>query len=102
MQTEFPVEGAFHRINPKWIDGTVRDLFPTDSSWQWFYRNHRHEMAESGELIVRGGSGGSFAGPGLRAVVLRILRRETLWRWPDARGLLQAVYGRARGRVGRA
>jgi hypothetical protein len=76
-----PIDGAYKRINCYWLDHNVRDLFPTDSAWSWFKRNHGLEMAESGEYISRGRRGGDFAGPNLRAVVLDILKRETIQAW---------------------
>jgi len=51
--------------------------FPTYSSLEWFLRNHRPRLVESGQLILRKGSAGSLVGPGFERVVLDILREES-------------------------
>ncbi len=53
------------------------NVFPTQSSFEWFVRKHRARLVESGQLIVRTGSAGNLVGPDIERVVLEILREES-------------------------
>ncbi|MGB5834623.1 MAG: hypothetical protein WBG92_21915 [Thiohalocapsa sp.] len=71
----------FDRINDfkpwrAWVTDDAESVFPTFSSFEWFVRQHREQLIESGQYIPRRGPCGSLAGPGLGAVVLGILRDE--------------------------
>lgn len=57
--------------------GATFPTFPTFSSLEWFMRNHRPRLVQSGQLIIRRGSAGSLVGPGFERVVLDILREES-------------------------
>jgi hypothetical protein len=63
----------------EWRREEASSLFSTDGSWEWFKRNHRHKLIESGALIVRAGRSGDLVhtdrvGP----VIQRILQEESL------------------------
>jgi len=60
-----------------WVADRGGELFSTFSSAEWFIRLHRQRLVESGQLIIRRGSGGSLVGPRFDAVVLQILREES-------------------------
>jgi hypothetical protein len=53
------------------------DTFQTDGSLDWFIRQHKSELVDSGELIVRRGPGGTLLGPNFGRVAVKILQRET-------------------------
>jgi len=60
----------------QWRRERAATVFPTDSSFEWFFRQHREEIIRSGEWLPRKGRSGDLAGPGLDGVVLAILRRQ--------------------------
>lgn len=60
----------------RWRKERATDVFPTNSSWEWFKRDHRDELIDSGQLIPGRGRRGDLVGSGIDDVVVAILRRE--------------------------
>lgn len=60
----------------RWVEENGGDLFRTHSSLEWFIRNHRQELIESGELIPRRGPGGHLIGLDFGRVALAIMQRQ--------------------------
>ncbi|WP_078119610.1 hypothetical protein [Thiosocius teredinicola] len=60
----------------EWVIEDGGELFGTVGSFDWFVRQHRQELVDSGELIIRRGPGGSLVGPGFGDVAIGILQRE--------------------------
>lgn len=60
----------------RWREESAGDIFPTQSSADWFFRNHHAELVASGALIPGTGRRGNLVGPGIDGVVISILRRE--------------------------
>ncbi len=60
-----------------WLAKRPNPIFRTMASLEWFIRQNRDELIQSGEMIVRRGSAGTLVGPGFDAVVMRILRRKS-------------------------
>jgi len=59
-----------------WVAEHGGAMFPTVGALEWFVRNHRQELIESGELIVRRGPGGTLVGPGFGRLAVEIVQRE--------------------------
>ena len=63
----------------EWLDGRAGAFFPTRSSLDWFIKQNRRELIESGALIPREGRSGSLIQPDKFChAVLNILRRRAL------------------------
>ena len=52
----------------EWVADDGGDVFPTLSSFEWFTRQHRARLVESGQLILRPGSAGNLVGPNLHGL----------------------------------
>lgn len=52
-------------------------LFPTFASLEWFVRQNRNELVDSGVLIPQRGSRGSLVTPDFDSVVLQLIQRTT-------------------------
>lgn len=76
MNTAFPSATDFRRSR-NWVAEFGGDLFPTHSSFEWFVRQHRQELIESGELIIRRGRAGALVGPNFGQIAVAILQRQT-------------------------
>jgi hypothetical protein len=59
-----------------WVPEKGGDTFPTQSSFEWFVRQHRAELMASGEVIVRRGTGGTLVGPGFGELAIAIMQRK--------------------------
>lgn len=59
-----------------WLAGSGGGLFPTRSSFEWFKREHRDELIESGQLILGRGRRPDIVGPDIERLAVEILRRE--------------------------
>lgn len=68
---------AQYRKFRDWVSEHGGDLFPTAGSFEWFVRQHRRELIESGELIVRRGPGGTLVGPNFSRLAVEIMQRES-------------------------
>jgi len=63
----------------KWRLERAHCLFTSDASWEWFKRQHRHELIKSGALIVRSGRAGDLIHVDrIDPVVQQILEAESL------------------------
>ena len=78
MTSDSTARFADYQSMNRWLKEHSGDVFPNTTSAEWFIRNHRQELVQSGELIARRGSAGNLVGPGFERVVLDILRRESL------------------------
>jgi hypothetical protein len=67
---------AAWRKATKWRSESASDIFPTQSSLDWFVRHHGVELIDAGVLIPGVGRRGNLVGPGIDQTVLRIIRRE--------------------------
>jgi len=76
MKTKDYVTTDFCRYQ-SWVAEQGGDIFPTKGALEWFVRQHRKELIESGELIIRRGAGGTLVGPGFGRLAVQILQRET-------------------------
>lgn len=57
-----------------WRRDEAPHVFPTDSSLEWFARQHREQLIRAGALFPRLGRGGSFVNPErMSAEVMRII-----------------------------
>jgi len=59
-----------------WVAQEGGAIFPTFGAYEWFKRNHRDELIQSGELITRRGTGGDLVGPNFGGLAVAILQRE--------------------------
>jgi len=59
-----------------WVEECGGEIFPTFSSFEWFAREHRRELVQSGQFLPRPGRAGSLVGPDIERVVLDIVLRE--------------------------
>ena len=59
-----------------WVAQEGGAIFPTFGAYEWFKRNHRDELIQSGELITRRGAGGDLVGPNFGCLAVEILQRE--------------------------
>ena len=59
-----------------WVTNDAGTIFQSHASFEWFARRHRPALIQSGQSIVRKGSGGAVVGRGIGGVVLDIMRRE--------------------------
>lgn len=76
---------ADYKPSRRWVDdGDGGERFRTYSSLEWFIRNHRQALINSGELIPRRGPGGHLIGPGFGRVAIAIMQREAGYRQGDA------------------
>lgn len=60
-----------------WVVKHGGSAFPTLGSFEWFVRQHRAELVDSGALIVRRGARGSLVGPNFGCVAAEILLRKS-------------------------
>ena len=60
----------------RWREEQAAEIFRTQSSWDWFRRNHHRELIEAGVLIPGRGRRGDLVKPAINDVVVGILRRE--------------------------
>lgn len=67
---------AAWRRATRWREESGGDIFPTQSAFEWFYRQHFSELVVSGEFMPGLGRRGHLVGPGIDDVVVGILRRE--------------------------
>ena len=59
-----------------WLEANT-DLFPSEESLRWFFRQHRQELVETGAVVLVRAAW--FAKPStLRAAVMNIARRAAL------------------------
>ena len=77
MQNQHETSGtlAAWRRATRWRLESGGELFPTQSAFDWFTRMHHAELVASGEFIPGMGRRGHLVGPGIDAVVIKILRR---------------------------
>jgi hypothetical protein len=68
---------AAWRRATRWRQESGGDVFPTQSAFEWFYRQHFAELVASGEFMPGTGRRGHLVGPKIDAVVLGILRRQS-------------------------
>ncbi|HPE80182.1 MAG TPA: hypothetical protein PKZ35_09245 [Gammaproteobacteria bacterium] len=68
---------ADFRKHRDWVAEHGGDLFPTIGAFEWFVRQHRQELINSGELIVRRGPGGTLVGPNFGRLAITIVQRES-------------------------
>lgn len=68
---------AAWRRATRWREESGGDVFPTQSAFEWFYRQHYRELVASGEFMPGIGRRGHLVGPGIDGVIITILRRET-------------------------
>jgi hypothetical protein len=61
----------------EWRTERAAGVFRSRSSLNWFCKNHRTELLDSGQLILGRGSARSLIGPGFEDLVMEIKRRET-------------------------
>lgn len=60
----------------KWVaEGRGGSIFKTDSALEFFIKQHRDELVESGELILGSGRQVTLIGKDFDKVVLKIKRR---------------------------
>jgi hypothetical protein len=67
---------AAWRKATNWRRENATDIFPTQSSFDWFLRHHGTELISAGELIPGVGRRGHLVGPNIDSAVINILRRE--------------------------
>lgn len=60
----------------RWREERAAEVFPTQSSWDWFRRNHHQELIRAGVLIPGRGRRGDLVVDGIDRAVVDILRRE--------------------------
>lgn len=60
----------------RWREERAAEIFQTQSSWEWFKRNHFKELLASGHLIPGRGRRGDLVADGIDDVILAILKRE--------------------------
>ncbi|MCC6658901.1 MAG: hypothetical protein IT512_12015 [Rhodocyclaceae bacterium] len=74
--TRSPASGvvATWRKATRWREEQGGDVFPTQSSLDWFIREHFNDLIASGELIPGTGRRGHLVGPNFDEVALGILR----------------------------
>ncbi len=65
---------AAWRKATRWREESGGDIFPTQSSLDWFIREHFNDLLASGELIPGAGRRGHLVGPNFDGVALGILR----------------------------
>ena len=59
-----------------WLEANA-DIFPSEESLRWFFRQHRQELVETGAVVLVRAAW--FANPAtLRAAVMNIARRAAL------------------------
>ena len=68
---------AAWRKATRWREEHGGDVFPTQSSLDWFIREHSNELRASGEFIQGSGRRGHLVGPNFDSVALGILQRES-------------------------
>ena len=66
----------FLRPGP-WVEQHGGEMFKTVGAVNWMIRQHKQELVDSGELIIRRGPGGTWLGPGFGRIALEIIRRES-------------------------
>lgn len=74
MQTDYTPRD-FKRARD-WVAEEGGGIFPKYSSFEWFKRQHREELIQSGELITRRGTGGDLVGPNFGRLAVEILQRD--------------------------
>ncbi len=67
---------AAWRKATRWREEYGGEIFPTQSSLDWFVRQHYAELVDSGTLIPGTGRRGHLVGPDFDGVVIKILRRD--------------------------
>jgi len=74
-----PQDNGFsqYRVARTWLRDNPNPFFCSFASLEWFIRQNRKELIESGELLVRRGSVGTLIGPGFERVVLDIMKRKS-------------------------
>lgn len=61
----------------QWRKSEAPHVFPTKASLEWFGRQHRERLVNSGALLPRGGRAGSLVNPErMSAEVLAILAEQ--------------------------
>jgi hypothetical protein len=59
----------------EWITQKGGAVFKTNSSLEWFVRQHREALLASGELIPQSGPRGNLLGPKFGQVAAELLRK---------------------------
>lgn len=67
---------AAWRKATRWREESGGEIFPTQSSLDWFVRQHYDELVGSGTLIPGTGRRGHLVGPDFDGVVIEILRGD--------------------------
>jgi hypothetical protein len=68
----------------EWLTRTGNPVFPTRASLEWFLREHRQELIDSGEFLPGAGNRSHLLGPKFGALVVDVLRRKASERRPTA------------------
>lgn len=61
----------------RWREESASEVFRTNSSWEWFKRNHQGELVAAGALIPGRGRRGDLVTNSIDEVVASILLRES-------------------------